>query len=70
MAARVETEARLGGWIFLGFTCLYLLIGGGHIYSPDGVVMFRVTQSLLDGEGAAIEPLSNWPTFGGGAPLR
>jgi hypothetical protein len=65
MAAPIETREWQGGWIFVGFTCLYLLLGGGHIYSPDGVVMFRVTESLLDGEGAAIEPLANWPTFGG-----
>ena len=65
-----EVEARGAGrmarWLFAGMACLYVLIGTGHIASPDGVVMSRVSQSLLDGR-LDIQPLENWPTFGGKA---
>ncbi len=35
---------------------------GGHIYSPDGELMFRTTQSLVEKKSLAIEPLPT--TFG------
>jgi len=56
---------RIAGWLFAGLTGLYLLLGSGHIDSPDGVVMFRVSQSLLDRGAVDVEPLANWPGFGG-----
>lgn len=57
--------SRIAWWLFGGLTCLYLLVSAGHIYSPDGAVVFRVTESLLDRGAADIQPLENWPTFGG-----
>jgi hypothetical protein len=38
----------LARWIFVMFTGLYLLCSGGHIYTPDGVVMYRVTQAIAE----------------------
>ncbi len=49
--------------LFTALTCFYILLGGGHIYTPDGVVMFRVGQSLTHGH-ADINELENWPGFG------
>jgi len=63
--ADAGTAASIARWLFGGMLCLYLLLGSGHIDSPDGVVMSRVTASLVDRGRADIEPLANWPAFGG-----
>ena len=57
--------ARLTFWLFLSFACFYLLCSSGHIYTPDGVIMFRVTQSLLDEGKTSIAKLDAIPGFGG-----
>ena len=49
--------------LFIALTCFYILLGGGHIYTPDGVVMFRVAQSVTNGH-TDINELENWPGFG------
>jgi len=54
---------RIAIYLFISLTCLYILLGGGHIYTPDGVVMFSVSQSLLQGK-LDIERLENWKDFG------
>lgn len=67
MRPRSETdgpERAVAGWLFGALFCFYVLIGGGHLYSPDSVVMYRVAASLLAG-AADIQPLESWPTFGG-----
>ncbi|MDX1630414.1 MAG: hypothetical protein R3234_00995, partial [Thermoanaerobaculia bacterium] len=42
-------------WLF--FTVLYLLMTGGHVYSPDALVMARTTESMVErGELAVPDP--------------
>ena len=48
--------------IFISFLLLYLLLMGGHIYSPDEELMFRTTQSLVERQSLVIDPLPT--TFG------
>lgn len=50
--------------LFLTFGCLYAACVPGHIGSPDGAMMLSVTRSLAEGH-VAVEPLPNWPGFGG-----
>lgn len=38
----------LGLVIFFVFFCLYMLTWGGNLYTYDGEIMFRVTESLLE----------------------
>lgn len=45
--------------IFLVTLAAYVLTAGGHLYSPDEEVLFRVTRSLALGQGLAVEPLGN-----------
>ncbi len=54
---------RVATYLFISLTCFYILLGGGHIYTPDGVVMFGVSQRLLQGK-LDIERLENWKDFG------
>ncbi len=49
--------------LFVCFTLLYLLTGGGHVYSPDGVIMGRVTESLVERGSFAIEDPGYPPGF-------
>lgn len=58
-------NSNLAFWLFSGFFCFYFLCLGGHIYTPDGTIMFRVTQSFTDERRLDIKPLTNWPGFGG-----
>jgi hypothetical protein len=51
--------------LFVAFACFYLLGTGGRISTPDGVVMFRVTESLVERGTSAIPELPAWRGFGG-----
>ncbi|MFH1144350.1 MAG: hypothetical protein V1774_07385 [Candidatus Eisenbacteria bacterium] len=42
--------------LFLLLLCFFALQTSGHVYSPDGVVMGRVTESLAQGRGAKVDP--------------
>ncbi|MBN1900983.1 hypothetical protein JW926_06620, partial [Candidatus Sumerlaeota bacterium] len=48
--------------VFFLFLFLYLLTMGGHIYSPDEEILFRVTQSLAEHGRLSIEPLLGFAT--------
>ena len=56
---------RAAGLLFLALTGFYLLFSGGHIYTPDGVVMYRVTESMVERGTFAITPPPNTDDFGG-----
>jgi len=56
---------RLSLWILLTFSFFYLLCSSGHIYTPDGVIMYRVTKSMMDQGSCSIEMLEAIPGFGG-----
>jgi hypothetical protein len=56
---------RLARPLFLTLTAFYLLGSSGRIDTPDGVLMFRVTQSLVERRAAAVEPLPGAGTWGG-----
>jgi hypothetical protein len=40
--------------LFTAFASLYVLMGGGHIYTPDGVIMFQVTEAMAERGGVEI----------------
>jgi hypothetical protein len=48
----------------------YILTAGGHLYTSDGEVLFRVTRSLVRGQGLAIEPLPGHEATRPAAPPR
>ena len=48
--------------VFFLFLALYLLTMGGHLYSPDEEILFRMTQSLAERGSLAIEPLQGFAT--------
>src|SRR5947209_9918107 len=64
-SVRSIPRARVGFWLFVTSACFFLLGTAGHIYTPDGVIMFQVTQSLVDRGGTSIAGLREWPGFGG-----
>jgi hypothetical protein len=43
--------------VFVVFLCLYLLTAGGHLYSPDEEIMFRVTEAIASRGSLAVEPI-------------
>lgn len=43
--------------VFFAFLALYVATSGGHLYSPDEEIMFRVTESLARRGSLAIEPM-------------
>ncbi|MCX7017442.1 MAG: hypothetical protein NTY46_00300 [Candidatus Sumerlaeota bacterium] len=45
--------------VFFSFLALYLATAGGHLYSPDEEIMFRVTESLAVRGSLAIEPITD-----------
>jgi hypothetical protein len=49
---------RVALWLFLTLASVYLLGTGGHINTPDGVVMLRVTNNLL--ERGAVDLETDW----------
>jgi hypothetical protein len=63
--SRLAPPLRFAFWLFCGMTCFYLLGLGGHIHTPDGVLMSRLSGSIAAGDGLAVEPLERWKDFGG-----
>jgi hypothetical protein len=49
-------RARAARSLFLALLALFLLATGGRVYSPDGVVMARVAESMARGELAIADP--------------
>lgn len=43
--------------VFLAFLALYVVTAGGHLYSPDEEIMFRVTESLATRGRLDVEPI-------------
>ena len=60
-----EPARRLAWPLFLALTAFYLLGTGGTINTPDGVLMFRVTRSLVEDRSWAIPGLAGSPGWGG-----
>jgi len=56
---------RLAWWLLSAFFFFYLLCSGGHISTPDGTIMFRVTRSLAKEGRLDIRQLEMWRGFGG-----
>lgn len=48
--------------IFLIALACYLLTAGGHLYSPDEEIVYRMTASLYEDGDLAIEPLGGFAT--------
>ncbi len=63
-------ERAVGRWLFVSCACFYLLCTSGHIFTPDGVIMFRVTQSLVERGETSIQELGPSPGFIGTAVRR
>src|SRR5690349_11628879 len=43
--------------VFSSFLLLYLFTAGGHLYSPDEEIMYRVTESIAMRGALDIEPI-------------
>jgi len=56
-------DGPIARWLFAFLVCFYILVGGGHIYTPDGVVMFHVSQSIISGR-LDVPALTAWRKFG------
>ena len=54
---------RAALWLFAGLALLYAAMTGGHVYSPDGVVMARVTESLVERGELAVPDRGYPPGF-------
>jgi len=64
-SARWGKERQIARWLWLSLTCWFILLLGGHIYSPDGTVVYRVTQGWVN-EGTLDFPvLLDHEAFGG-----
>ena len=42
-------DRAVGRWLFVSCACFYLLCTSGHIFTPDGAIMFRVMASVEGG---------------------
>jgi len=60
-----QSARRLAWPLFLALAAFYLLGTGGTINTPDGVLMFRVTRSLVEDRTWAIATLAEAPGWGG-----
>jgi len=59
-----QRSGRLGFLIFLWFLLFYLLCTSGHIFTPDGVEMYLVTEGLVErGDPAMPEPQGDWASW-------
>ncbi len=45
-----------GTWIFLFLSCVYLVTSGGHMYTGDGIEMYRTAESLVLRGDLAVTP--------------
>ncbi len=53
---------RIGILLFLWFCLFYLLTTSGHIFTPDGVLMYLVTEGLVErGDPAMPAQEGDWP---------
>ncbi|HEY9069171.1 MAG TPA: hypothetical protein VIV61_02885 [Candidatus Ozemobacteraceae bacterium] len=59
------SHKRTAFWLFCAFFCFYFLGLGGHIYTPDGTIMFHVTRSLVVNGRTDIPEIASWRGFGG-----
>jgi hypothetical protein len=61
-----SSHTRTGAWLFVWFACFYLLTSPGHIPSPDGTLMYLVTEGLVERGSPALrdegEGWSFWHT--------
>jgi len=55
----------VAGWLWLTLSAFYVLLLGGHIYSPDGTVMYQVTRSWVDEGQLDFPVLLDHEVFGG-----
>jgi hypothetical protein len=62
-AAPASDPRRAAPWLFAGLALLYAGTTGGHVYSPDGVVMARVTESLVERGSLAVREAGYPPGF-------
>jgi hypothetical protein len=60
-----SSRRRLAWALFIALTCFYLLGSGGTIDTPDGVLMFRVTQSLVERRSTSVPMLPGASDWGG-----
>ena len=58
-------DLKIARWLGLALTCWYILLLGGHIYSPEGTVMYRVTQGWVDDGFLDFPVLLDHEGFGG-----
>jgi len=65
LSSPATPAASLAWPLFIALACFYLLGTGGYIDTPDGVMMFRVTRSLVGRHTAAIAELRDSPGWGG-----
>src|SRR5688500_5283322 len=56
-------QGRVAWWLFAGLTLVYVAITGGHVYEPDGVVMARTSESIVERGSLAIEDPGYPPGF-------
>lgn len=61
-----RTAAR---WLFVMLVGFYALFTSGHIDTPDGVVMYEITRSMVDRGELTFSPLPGSENFGGPAAL-
>ncbi len=56
-------ERRVAWWLFASLMLVYVAITGGHVYEPDGVVMARTSESIVERGSLAIEDPGYPPGF-------
>lgn len=59
----ISAPRRVAGWLFAGLALVYVAITGGHVYEPDGVVMARTSESIVERGSLAIEDPGYPPGF-------
>jgi len=52
-------------WLFVMLAGFYALFTSGHIDTPDGVVMYQITRSVMDRGELSFAPLPGSDKFGG-----
>lgn len=65
MAATTAHRHAIPACLFCLFSGLYVMLSGAHIYSPDGVVMVRLTEAFVDDGSLSFRALAGWPEHGG-----
>lgn len=60
-----KLDSRCAALLFTAFSFFYLLGLGGHIYTPDGTVMYRVAERLAFEGRLDAQPIEDWEDFGG-----